>query len=238
MPRLLQWDTDFFGWDVGTLRINSNDDLSKFAIHKFDLVYIYSSSLLEVPEQLIHPARIELVDEKVTYQKEVSSEIPNNEAIYSYPKDGEITDVLISLAIESGQQSRFKKDSNIPKEKFTDLYRLWITNSVKRKLADEVLVYKTNDKIIGLITISKNEDESAQIGIIAVDKDARGTGVGHRLMIAAEYWSATVGSRKILKVATQASNKGANSFYLKSGYEIASREYVYHLWNLSSKIYV
>jgi dTDP-4-amino-4,6-dideoxy-D-galactose acyltransferase len=170
---------------------------------------------------------IKLVDRKVTYSKYLHSEVSQQENISSYSKDF-VEDKLLALSIESGKYSRFKVDSRIENQKFEDLYTHWITNSVSGKLAEEVLIYKTENEIAGILTLQVI-DHKAHIGIIAVDAHFRGQGIGKSLLKAAEFWFSEKGFDK-LHVVTQLDNVAACGLYEHSGYSKEKLNWFYHLW--------
>jgi len=135
---------------------------------------------------------------------------------------------LIDLAIQSGIHSRFNIDKNIGKEKFEEMYRLWMINSLNYKIAKEVLTFIENDKLMGVITLMGERDE-AYIGIIAVEHTFRGRGIGEILMKSAEKRLSNLGYNSI-KVVTQENNIPACRLYEKCGYVVENVEYFYHIW--------
>lgn len=109
------------------------------------------------------------------------------------------------------------------------MYRLWIINSVNKTIANEVLVYYLHHEIVGFITLGI-KNKVGKIGIIAVDKNFRGQGIGKALVLAAENWSINH-SCNSLQVVTQGSNKPACALYEHCKYEIKNSEWFYHIWN-------
>jgi len=228
---ILQWDTDFFGYTVAKINypiLNINncvDVIELLKKNKVVLGYYFSSeslSLYKVPGY-----KIKLVDKKITYSKN-----NNLSAVFSpnvrFFESKIVTQELINLSIQSGEYSRFKKDRRIKKEKFEEMYRLWIINSVNKKIADAVLVSEEKNKIIGSVTLAEKSN-AASIGIIAVDRNYRGKGIGKSLMISAESWAVSKGLRSV-EVDTQKANKGACNFYESCGYSMTRLKYVYHFW--------
>lgn len=225
---LLSWDSDFFGFPVA--KISSSFEsldgtilFDRLATKNIHLAYYYSAVQLYIPDNNIY--KIKMVDEKVTYIKDISSSFLNtNISRYekNYPEEK-----LISLAIESGIYSRFNVDKKIGQKNFENLYTHWIVNSVSKKIADEVLVYKDGNDIVGFVTIGEKNNR-ADIGIIAVDKSHRGQGIGKVLMLSAE--NRYVGKLNAIQVVTQGDNKPACGLYENCGYRVEKKEYIYHLW--------
>jgi len=231
--KILEWDSAFFEFPVCRIEKMPTDDhdLSIFLNHvhkdKIELAYFFSKNILEAECSLSHEFKIKKVDTKVTYFKPVTAHAYINDKIQTYPSQSP-NKQLIALAIESGAYSRFKVDDSIPTNKFEKLYELWITNSVERKIAKEVLIYSIDKEIDGFITIAGSHNYS-QIGLVAVSADRRGMGIGTALDRAVETWSAANGFQSI-QVVTQEDNELGCLFYERCGYHVISREHVYHLW--------
>ena len=141
----LNWDSDFFHFNVCCLKslITNIEDLKAVDTimddGKFKLAYYSTVEALNIDS--IESLEIKLVDKKTTYVKKISSSLISHPLIFSY-EDVFPSSKLIDLAIQSGIYSRFNVDKNIGKEKFEELYRLWIIKSVKKEIAKEVIVYK------------------------------------------------------------------------------------------------
>ena len=225
--KYLKWDSAFFKKNIYELRGVSSLPYDILRDLDFDLVYIFSNDKFiseSISDSLFD---VKLVDRKVTYVKTIKK--PNydvNFSILSYDKNYPVKE-LFELAYASGIYSRFRIDKRIENNDFKRLYSEWIVNSVNKKLADEVLVIKQNNKISGFLTIKGNKNK-AIIGLIAVDKKYRGLGLGKELIFAAESW-AFKNKYKYIEVATQEANEQANYFYSKCGYEIETSVYIYHL---------
>lgn len=68
-------------------------------------------------------------------------------------------------------------------------------------IADKVLVYRKQNKIIGFITLKIDKEES-KIGLIASDPEYRKKGIGTALVRACKYYAYNAKSQS-LSVATQ-----------------------------------
>lgn len=229
---ILEWDSDFFEYKVGSLKIESNnfdiDKVQKAATKQnLELLYVVSDTKLQENSSNYD---FQLVDQKVTYfrnledlQKESMSS-----NIVSFPNKA-VTDRLIELSKIAGGYSRFKLDSKLPTSKFDELYSKWIVNSVSRKFADEVLVYQENDsEILGLITI-KFKEQLGDIGLLSVLPDNHGKGIGSELMKSALSYIKNKGVNEAT-VVTQLNNIQACKFYEKNQFTIVSTKYIYHFW--------
>jgi len=232
---ILEWDSNFFGFKV--CRINepslSNDELTEVLkllnSLQIDLVYYSKENKLTSLNGISAFYDIKLVDKKTTFAKKLnlSSVVNQNSAISEY-KENYPEKKLLELAIESGVYSRFNVDEKIERGKYQELYSLWIINSVSKKLAKEVLVFRADNEIAGFVTLGE-KNERADIGIIAVDSFYRGKGIGKSLMLSAEKWFIDKKYSSI-QVVTQGENIPACRLYESCGYNIDKVEYFYHLW--------
>jgi ribosomal protein S18 acetylase RimI-like enzyme len=231
---ILDWDSNFFGKKIGRAygTINDERELQCMTelLKKQDLDLAYYSSDSPLADNLLSSESyvVKLVDIKTTYAKQIDKNLAVDVSVVSY-RPGYPEPELIALAIESGAYSRFKVDEKIGAEKFVELYKTWIINSVNKKIAKEVLVYKLNETIGGLVTLGE-KNLRADIGIIAVDVSCRGRGIGASLMRSAESWFAAHSDFEVIQVVTQGANTAACSLYEHCGYKVDRVEYVYHFW--------
>ena len=229
---ILTWDSNFFNIKVGRIKNNSGsvqfeNVLSELKILGIELSYYSTPSLLNNLESTSDFYEFNLVDKKTTFIKKIEKISTHNKFVSIYDLDYP-EDKLINLAIQSGIYSRFNIDKKIDQIKFEELYKEWMINSVNKKLAKEVLTYKTKGVIEGFVTLGEKLGV-ADIGIIAVDEYSRGKGIGKILMSAAENWFANNHYNQI-QVVTQGDNLPACKLYEATGYKIKKVEYFYHLW--------
>ena len=228
--RHLDWDTKFFNFKVGEIK---NIDISETELEiglnslkdrGYVLIYLFLSN--EIQHKLSSYS-LKLVDKKITYSKIISKQQFAVENIQKYNLQYPNQD-LLNLAIESGVYSRFNVDENIKNEKYHELYKQWIINSVNKKIAKEVLIYNQGSDIAGMITLGEKNNKG-DIGIIAVNKDYRGNRIASKLIGSAEKYFANLGYSE-LQVVTQGNNIPACKLYEKLGFNIEKTEYVYHIW--------
>ena len=137
---------------------------------------------------------------------------------------------LIEQAVQSGIYSRFNVDKKIGKEKYEEMYTLWMLNSLNHTIAKEVLVLLEQNDLKGFITLGE-KNKRADIGLIAVDHHFRGNGIGRILMESAEKWFSDKGY-KTIQVVTQGDNYPACRLYERCGYEVETVEFFYHIWKI------
>ena len=224
----LDWDTDFFGYPVGKIDLTDSSEFNlKVFLNEIDiykLVYIFSNSQISVNKAL-H------VDSKVIFSKSLyNTDIQELRYCNLYESGKHNYEQLEFLAVESGKYSRFKIDPNFVNNEFERLYRKWISVSVRKLNAIETLLYTEQNQIIGLVTIGKKNEKLAEIGLVAVNPNHQGKGIGSKLIADAEAFALNSGFDTI-QVATQQANENAMKLYKRNGYNIEKIIHVYHYWN-------
>jgi len=225
----LDWDSAFFGCEVGT--VNWSSELKERIAREleFDLVYVHSSDPFYLEDRQHYPYYMELVDHKLVLGCPIEDFQMNgapNVQVEEW-RESEISKELYELALMSGEHSRFRVDSYLPFASFEGLYRKWIESSLESQYKG-VLVYRQHDLVRGMISLNC-ANETGTIELMAVHPDCRGQQLGQALIETAYQWQKEQGSR-LLKVTTQNSNEGAVKFYKRFGYKTESLTYLYHFW--------
>lgn len=221
----LTWDSNFFGLNIGKLTLKQNDVCFHFDVEKYqdyDLVYVFVPHGLKIPF-----CGLELVDSKVIYRKTELNRMLKNPNIHLFVEKTP-TQELYELALQSGEYSRFKLDEKFPTDSYEKLYRCWIEQSVSKTIADDVLCYYLEDRIIGMVTVSVN-DRVGHIGLVAVDAPCRNMGIGSALLDAVDSYFFERNAIAI-EVPTQLNNRSACLWYEKNGYEVHTITDIYHWW--------
>lgn len=232
---ILPWDSEFFKFKVGRIEgdaLTSEDFESVESLIKGnEAVLTYFATVNKVDVDLIKNTGFKwvLADRKLVYAKPLSIITPTNSPIIAYHDDLNCKDKLFDLAIQSGIYSRYNTDKLIGQKNFERMYHLWMENSLNKKIASEVLIFIENNQPAGFVTLGEKSGR-ADIGIIAVDEQFRGKGIGKELMLAAESWFSAQGYNEI-QVVTQGDNKPACGLYERMGYKIESETFFYHIWN-------
>lgn len=223
----LEWDSELFGYEVSklVLREQTAETADYILRQKFRLLYIFSDTALS--KTFAEKTGAYLADEKITFSKEVPNEFfaaENNclKEISLLDKD------VLELAYQSGEYSRFKTDPAFANAEFEKLYLRWIERSIEKEIADKVVGCVFEGKTIALLTLSNNKSD-AEIGLLAVSKDFRGRNIGSALLDHSVLYAKHRSLHKVF-VSTQSRNTRAMNFYMKNGFAIANKLYVYHLW--------
>jgi dTDP-4-amino-4,6-dideoxy-D-galactose acyltransferase len=228
----LQWDSDFFKARLFSVKVSPGAplEISRLSdilkIENANMAYVFVEDGNPEWQSALTKLGASLYDEKVTYGKEVPGQIISTaNCISTY--NGALNNDLLSLALDAGHDSRFKKDPRF-NAYFEPFYKLWITNSLNGTLADKVLVSENGNHLDGMVTC-KIKNGTGSIGLIATGALARGKGVGTSLIQATDafYQSKEI---KYSTVVTQATNIQACRFYEKNGFTVIKKEFVYHWW--------
>ena len=227
--KLLEWDTEFFGYEVGEMFCRQNiATLLEENRLKFRLIYFkVDPNDVHLNEECIRNNGV-LVDKKITFVKQGLLKSTINDDSISLMKNEEVGSELVDLAIQSGEYSRFKVDSNFKNNEFEKLYKHWIENSINTNYAEKVIVAKEGNRFIGLLTLGIKNSKT-NIGILAVNDEYRGKGIGQRLIQSSFQESLQLGFQNI-EVVTQLDNIKACNFYEKMGFAPKHIENVYHFW--------
>lgn len=235
---ILQWDSSFFGFTVAKIHTDRvsgneiNEIIEDMKIKNVRLAYWASDPGDLEPQSCARISNAILTDRKVTYFTALPDvceySFCNTETVVEEYHDLVSTPELEELAVQAGTYSRFKVDSQIPENKFLELYKIWIRRSVNREIAKKVFVVRSEGKIAGVVTVGEKDDR-ADIGLIAVDPSLRGKNAGMALVQVAQEWGVKEGY-SVAQVVTQADNVVACRFYEKCGYRIERIQNIYHLW--------
>ena len=231
----LAWDSNYLGYGVARLEAENlaPDELSRLVAEAraagLRLLYLVAAPADARSNASAREGGAWLADRKVTFAMPVA---PGEQAEVVGPviqPTTTWTPQLESLALQSGEYSRFRLDTHFEPTVFTGLYQRWLRNSLSHEIAREVLVYDAENtgSAQGLLTLGLKNGR-ADIGLLAVDAAARGQRIGQQLVAAARQRTAAWGLAE-LQVVTQLDNEPACGFYRRCGFREWQVEHIYHL---------
>ena len=241
----LDWDTAFFGSQMGTVQLaDANDrEASADRSHRLqgdlrDLLRDacaegYAHLTLRLPVDdfaaiwAAEQAGFRLIDVGVDSSFAVGiTPLPEPPGLQI--RDGRAEDVpeLADLAADSFLLSRFSVDPFFSTEQVRDFHREWVRN-LCAGLAERVLVCDVDGELAGFIACAIRGDQG-RIALIAARADFRRRGLGRSLVSAALHWFATVGAR-VVQVKTQAQNYPALALYHRTGFTVSQTELTFSI---------
>lgn len=223
MVKNLQWDSDFFNLKVGEIVYGKNYE--KETVSDFDLIYVVSDQDFQLELDNFENS---FAETKVIFSKTLKEENQNPERIFAFETQNIDVQELYLLAYESGKNSRFLLDTKFGESHFKRLYQAWIDNSINKKFADDILVFFEENQLKGFVTYKIN-DAIVSVGLIAVNLDHQGKGIGAKLLKHLENVTFRKGIKQII-IPTQLLNIQACNFYQKQGYSTKSKTYIKHYW--------
>lgn len=230
---ILNWDSNFFGFKVAKIfiqELNKIDSIIEDLKEKnIKLVYWQVRPEMLGANEIAKKHGGVMVDLKTTFSTTLNKKdhYSTDKHIQLYEKNFACDDIM-ELAVQCGLYSRYFIDKRIPRDKATALYKIWIQKSVNHEMADDVLVYKANKHLAGLVSVGIKND-IGHIGLVGVDATHRGNSIGSKLIFASLDYFANRGV-KTVNVITQGYNLPACNFYKKCGFEVSEQVNFYHFW--------
>lgn len=233
----LPWDTDFFG--VATARVSAGRlqagalgrALDQCRAAGVQVLYYLAPSDDDGSVRLAEQAGFHLVDIRVTleWQARAQPAAPVPDGLTIRDQRAEDLPALQAIAASSYQLSRFYYDGRFPRERCDALYAEWIARS-SRAVGERVLVAERQGAVAGFLSADYAPAEQAgQIGLVGISADARGLGIGHVLVQAAQRWFHEQGARRV-SVVTQGRNIAAQRLYQRCGFVTGAVQLWYHKW--------
>jgi len=234
MIKKLEWDSLFF--NIPVYEIGEEFDSTKIV---GELKSIQQNSVVQCKTNINCTRSIETLinnnfkieDIGVVYSKTISNR--SNELKLEFACEND--EIKIHNIIHNiFTNTRFKDEYfglNAPNK----LYKYWVSAAINGQYDDCCIVSRDiNDIVVGLVTVKKINN-CIKIGLIAVDVDYQGTGIGRMLMQLVEMYAQRNNIKKII-VNTQYGNKASNNLYKSNGYIVDSIFYWLYLKvdNLSS----
>jgi dTDP-4-amino-4,6-dideoxy-D-galactose acyltransferase len=229
----LEWDSVFFGYKVALISFDQNgknhvDELIEEIISKgIRLTYVLTSPSDDYLNDIIKRTGGILADTRIKYSKNTEPHYEFKNIIKEFT-DNKPTIELTELAIQAGKYSRFRIDENFTNNEYERLYKQWLINSLNKELAFKVLVAIEGIQITGFTTLG-DKNSCADIGLVAVDRNFTGRGIGTDLVHYADNTAYNMNYHEI-KVVTQKRNQIACNLYEKCNFQVENITNIYHFW--------
>ena len=232
----LPWDSEFFELRIGRvvsqrLSIDLVSDINRWAIeNRMDCLYLLARSDHRQTIKLAEENGFSLVDVRITLQRSLAGvgaeRCPSISLIRPY-EPGDLL-ALRRIARESHYDSRFYFDARFSAHRCDELFDRWIERSCEG-WADRVFVGLQDGVVAGYVTCHHSGRAEGQIGLIAVAPQARGVGLGAKLVQAALQFLARQ-NLSTATVITQGRNLQSQCLYQRSEFTTRLVELWYHKW--------
>ena len=234
----MEWDSSFFGLNIAYLSStclteNIENYVKNFIVlNDIKLIQFKCNCHDIFSVKVAENNNYSFVDIRLTMEKSIDNS--------SFSED-QIEGITFGKAVESDIQvledfgkdiystSRYYYDTNFDIGKLEEFYSGWIKKSVLGLFDDFCYALYKNKKPIGFCSIKLNDGNSASIGIIGVDKNYSGLGVG-RYMLNNVIEDLYKNGVTYIDVVTQGRNYGAQRLYQRCGFITRSTELWYHKW--------
>ncbi|AIZ64609.1 hypothetical protein PK28_14720 [Hymenobacter sp. DG25B] len=231
----LPWDSSFLGFPVGRLQgahlttEELRDTLQAAHDDGWALLYWMADPNDTDSTAAAQGNRLQVTDRRGHYALTFPEGLPQPLPV-GVSSTVQLSPAIMDLALQSGQQSRFRLDPHFANGVYEQLYAHWIANSLSGEMAHDVLVFRSthNSPETGMLTLCLRP-EHVEIGLIAVDAGSQNQGIGTLLVEGARQRALAWGRHKLVSV-TQLDNQGACRFYEHMGFELVREEHLYHLW--------
>jgi len=235
--RLIEWDTEFWGFPVARA---TGDTLDKAALESIDrwaeahgisCLYFLATADDQATIRLAESSGFRSVDIRVTLGRSIDGPIDLSGIAQLRMRDPEPADrrPLAELARISYRFTRFYNDENFPDERCDDLYEHWILANLAEP-AEKLILAEDEGKLVGYISCRLDSDGKAgRLGLTAVSANVRRGGFGRALLLSALDWLQQNGAEHVT-VATQAMNSVTQRMLQRGGFRTEKTEIWYHKW--------
>lgn len=211
----LQWESDFFSRPSAKLTLDSaGQTIDRHALSAYPLVQVkVAADRSDLIDGLYHLG-FHMVEGEIDFSMDLRG-VEAEAGDYQLATGHDIARVS-QLAGSAFQLSRFRA----PWYQLHDsgrFYALWAEKAILGTFDTQCLTMNTDDgQLLGFVTLRLIEPQVARIGLLAVQPQFTGRGIGKRLMKAAQHWCRAQGIAQ-LNVATQTGNIAALNLYRACG---------------------
>ncbi len=236
----LEWDSQFFGFDIARVR---GDTLTAELADRIDAwchpagvrcLYFLSRADDPITTQAAEAHAFQLVDIRMVFERQLpngglaSNNLPNGSIMVRLARPDDLP-ALQCIARRGYMDTRFHFDTRFPRRLSDALYETWIRRSCEG-YAQAVLVAEAAGEPTGYISCHLDGPPiTGRIGLVGVSHQAQSQGIGQRLVYRALEWFQSQQAGSVV-VATQARNIAAQRLYQRCGFLTQSAQLWYHKW--------
>ncbi|WP_301098180.1 dTDP-4-amino-4,6-dideoxy-D-galactose acyltransferase [Otariodibacter sp.] len=222
---LNEWESQFFNRKIGSLIFDrSAVKDATLSDQNYDLITVKVSADAIDQIDWLQQKGFVLVEGGVEFSLDLANYQADLTACYqAEEQDLASLSSLFSIAFPC---SRFRPPY-FSEEENQRFYHQWISNSLTGQFDDLCLVERDEKQnIVGGVSLRVREN-TAQIGLLAVDANCRGKGIGKKLMQQAISWAISQQAQQ-LKIVTQLSNLVGIKLYQSFQAKITQTHYWFY----------
>ncbi|NIF24554.1 dTDP-4-amino-4,6-dideoxy-D-galactose acyltransferase [Candidatus Pantoea multigeneris] len=216
----LHWEQDFFGLSSARLDLDGEMPLAEALAAPYALLQVKVPADRSTTLDVLSQHGFQLVEGEADFCLTIAA--TERQSGIRIARESQIP-LLRSAAAEVFSQSRFRAPW-FSADASSRFYAQWVENAVRGTFDHQCLLASDEQgNLLGFASLREQSGEG-RIGLLAVMPDARGNGLGERLLLAAADWC-RVRRLSHLRVATQLSNLAAMRLYSRSGARLESTAY-------------
>ena len=234
----LPWDSSHFGLSIARALPRQLDQptcnqLEAACIEQgIDCLYFLADAADQATIATLQAGRFDFVDIRLTLVNSVSAlakMLTKGEFRFRFGKDSDL-EALLPIAGESYSMSRFYTDQRFGCDKASQMYQIWLKNSLAADDANAVIVAEMAGQPVGYVTCQLQESlGEANLGLVGVAESIRGMGCANGMLHNAGRWLSERGIDRV-SVVTQGKNIPAQRAYQRCGFVTRSVELWFHRW--------
>lgn len=241
--RFLTWDTQFFGKRIALIQTNYlTQERVQFVDawaweNAIDCLYFLANTDNPASIRLAEDAGFRFQSVRTWIERKLDDSL---HAVTLPPAEGltlrscrlDDLETLRPIARKSYTWTRFYSDPNFTQAQCEQLYDVWLTRSIHKEIADEVIVAEQNGEPVGYMTCklpTSPESKDGVLMLLGVNEEKRGNKLGQRITVEALWWFARQGMA-MASLATQGHNVAVMRFYERLGFITRSTQFWYHKW--------
>ena len=147
---------------------------------------------------------------------------------YAGPEDEKEIEEVAARTFR-GYKNHYHSDPRLDPARCDEIYVDWAVRSFRKEDADEIILAKVENKIMGFLTVRVNNPQEVEGPLFAVSPEAQSRGVGRALMIGAFHWAKKQGARTFV-TSTQIINLVSQALWIRLGLEPDHAFYTFHKW--------
>jgi ribosomal protein S18 acetylase RimI-like enzyme len=236
--RLLEWDTAFFGYRLGSVNGQRMDDETWSEIldwsqrQRIEGLYFLTDAGDMLSRQVAQERGFVLHGIRVCLDRitQASPAMAPPHGWLLRPALAEDVPALEAIARSAYTGSRFYSDPHFHREACDRMYEIWIRKSCLENFADAVFVLETEAGIVGYISCDTDPGTGeGKIPLVGLAEAWRGQGMGQYLLHHALHWFAQQQISRV-NVVTDGGNIAAQRLYQKCGFRTQSIQLWFHKW--------